>query len=81
MHLSVILLDRFLSRVSVKRNKLQLVGVACLLIASKMEEMRPISLEDCEFGTTFLLEPLPPPLTVDSLVYIHTYLTRALFSA
>lgn len=39
LFLSVAYLDRFLSLVDVKRNKLQLVGVACVLIASKYEEI------------------------------------------
>ena len=30
-------LDRYLSRVSVKKSILQLVGITCLFIASKME--------------------------------------------
>ncbi len=38
--LAVRYLDRFLSVVQVDKSKLQLVGMACMLIASKMEEIR-----------------------------------------
>lgn len=37
-YLAMQVVDRYLGRVNVKRNKLQLVGIASLLIASKMEE-------------------------------------------
>ena len=39
LHLSVRLIDRFLSRRPVARTKLQLVGVTCMFIASKFEEI------------------------------------------
>ena len=39
LHLSVRLIDQFLSRQPVARNKLQLVGVTCMFIASKFEEI------------------------------------------
>ena len=38
MHVSVMLLDRILHSVNVTRNKLQLVAIACILIAAKYEE-------------------------------------------
>lgn len=38
MHVSVMLLDRILHNTSVTRNKLQLVAIACILIAAKYEE-------------------------------------------
>lgn len=46
LHLAVQLLDRFLSRVPVSRSRLQLVGVTCLLIACKIEEVCPPMVED-----------------------------------
>ena len=38
MHVSVMFLDRVLHKVTVPRNKLQLVAIACILIAAKFEE-------------------------------------------
>ena len=38
MHMSVMFLDRVLHKVTVPRNKLQLVAIACILIAAKFEE-------------------------------------------
>ena len=41
LYLTVNYIDRFLSVMSVRREKLQLVGTACMLIASKFEEIYP----------------------------------------
>ena len=41
LFLAVNYIDRFLSYVPVNRSKLQLVGVTCMLIASKYEEIHP----------------------------------------
>ncbi|XP_067944105.1 G2/mitotic-specific cyclin-A-like [Watersipora subatra] len=41
LHLAVNYIDRFLSQMSVLRGKLQLVGTACMFIASKYEEIYP----------------------------------------
>ena len=46
LYLTVNLIDRYLSVKEVKRPKLQLVGVSCLLIASKYEEIYPPELRD-----------------------------------
>ena len=46
LYLTVNLIDRYLSIKEVERPKLQLVGVACLLIASKYEEIYPPDLRD-----------------------------------
>ena len=46
LYLCVNLIDRYLSVKEVQRPKLQLVGVACLLIASKYEEIYPPELRD-----------------------------------
>jgi cyclin-A len=43
LHLCVNYIDRFLSEVSVQRGKLQLVGIACMMIAAKYEEIYPPS--------------------------------------
>ena len=39
MHVAVTYLDRFLNQVKVNRNKLQLVAIACILIAGKYEDI------------------------------------------
>lgn len=41
LFLTVNYIDRFLSQMSVLRGKLQLVGAACMLVASKFEEIYP----------------------------------------
>jgi hypothetical protein len=46
LYLTVNLIDRFLERQEVTRPRLQLVGVTCLLIASKYEEIYPPELRD-----------------------------------
>jgi len=46
LHLCVNYIDRFLSHVPVARSKLQLVGVGCLLVASKYEDVSPPTVED-----------------------------------
>eukprot|EP01112_Ceratiomyxa_fruticulosa_P021862 TRINITY_DN784_c0_g1_i1.p1 TRINITY_DN784_c0_g1~~TRINITY_DN784_c0_g1_i1.p1 ORF type:complete len:477 (-),score=76.68 TRINITY_DN784_c0_g1_i1:346-1776(-) len=46
LYLAVNYVDRFLSRRSIARGGLQLLGVACMLIASKYEEIYPPSVED-----------------------------------
>ena len=45
--LTVNLLDRYLQRTQITRDKLQLVGVASLLIASKFDEVSPPEVDDC----------------------------------
>eukprot|EP00039_Didymoeca_costata_P001687 m.54312 g.54312 ORF g.54312 m.54312 type:complete len:402 (+) comp10916_c1_seq1:326-1531(+) len=45
LHTSVAYIDRFLSVVKVKKSKLQLVGVTCLFLAAKYEEIQTISIE------------------------------------
>jgi cyclin B len=46
LFLTVHLLDRYLSLAPVRRTKLQLVGVTCMLIASKHEEIYPPEIKD-----------------------------------
>merc|ERR1712070_359270 len=46
LHLSVNYIDRFLSIIPVARSKLQLVGVTCMLIASKYEEIHPPAVDE-----------------------------------
>ena len=45
--LTVNLLDRYLQRIAIFRDKLQLVGVAALLIASKFDEVHPPEVAEC----------------------------------
>ncbi|KAL4588643.1 hypothetical protein LXL04_001535 [Taraxacum kok-saghyz] len=46
LFLTVSHIDRFLSSHSLSRNKLQLLGVSCMLVASKYEEISPPQAED-----------------------------------
>ena len=46
LFLSAAFIDRFLSLVDVKRNRLQLVGVTCMLVASKYEEIYAPQVEE-----------------------------------
>jgi len=46
LYLTVHLLDTYLSKKQVKRQKLQLVGVTCMLLASKHEEIYPPEIKD-----------------------------------
>ena len=47
LYLCINLLDRYLSRVEVDRSSLQLVGISCLLIATKYEEVYCLAVADC----------------------------------
>jgi G2/mitotic-specific cyclin-B, other len=49
--LCINLMDRFLEKKSIVRNKLQLLGVTCLLIACKFEEIYPPEIRDCVYIT------------------------------
>jgi len=51
LHLTVNLIDRYLSRKQITRKRLQLVGVAAMFIASKFEEITPPELNDWVFIT------------------------------
>jgi cyclin A len=51
LYLSVNLIDRFLSVTAVVRSKLQLVGVTCMLIAAKYEEISPPAVDDMVYIT------------------------------
>lgn len=45
------LLDRYLQKKCLLRNKLQLLGVTCLLVACKFEEIYPPEVRDCVYIT------------------------------
>ena len=51
LYLTVNLIDRFLSTTQIMRNKLQLVGVTAMLIASKYEEIYPPIVNDFVYIT------------------------------
>ena len=51
LYLTVNLIDRYLQLKVVRRSKLQLVGVACLMLASKYEEIYPPELRDLVYIT------------------------------
>lgn len=46
LYLAVNYIDRFLSHVPVNRSKLQLVGVTCMLVAAKYEEIHPPAVDE-----------------------------------
>ncbi|RWR81393.1 G2/mitotic-specific cyclin C13-1-like protein [Cinnamomum micranthum f. kanehirae] len=46
LYLTVSHIDRYLSHCNIKRHRLQLLGVSCMLIASKYEEISPPHVED-----------------------------------
>lgn len=51
LFLTVSYIDRFLSSNPLSRNKLQLLGVSSMLVASKFEEISPPQVEDCCYIT------------------------------
>ncbi|KAM1031018.1 hypothetical protein FF1_034827 [Malus domestica] len=58
LYLTVSYLDRYLSSYAVSRSKLQLLGVSCMIIASKYEEICPPHVEDFCYITdnTYIVE-------------------------
>lgn len=51
LYLCINIIDRYLSRKKVSRNRLQLVGVTSLLLACKYEEIYPPEVRDCVYIT------------------------------
>lgn len=51
LYLGTSYVDRFLSRMSVTRSKLQLLGTAALFLAAKLEEIYPPELKDFVYIT------------------------------
>jgi cyclin B len=51
LYLCVNIIDRYCSKVEVRRSKLQLVGVTALLVACKHEEIYPPEVRDCVYIT------------------------------
>jgi len=88
LYLTVNLIDRYLERKEVSRPKLQLIGVSCLLISSKYEEIYPPELRDlvyiCDRAYTqneiiemeeIILKALEYQITIPSA---HAFLVRYL---
>jgi len=53
LFLCIIYLDRCLASYSVEKNRLQLLGISCLFLASKMEEVLPPPLKEFSYITDF----------------------------
>jgi cyclin B len=51
LFLTINLIDRFLEKTLVSRKNLQLVGVTCMFIATKYEEIYPPDLKDFVYVT------------------------------
>ncbi len=51
LFLTVNLIDRYLSKCQVSRQNLQLIGVSCMFIATKYEEIYPPDLRDFVYVT------------------------------
>lgn len=51
LYIAVGYIDRFLSEMSVQRGKLQLVGVTCMLLAAKYEEIYPPAIDEFVYIT------------------------------
>ena len=51
LYLCVNIIDRYLSRASVHRQRLQLLGVTALFVACKYEEIYPPEVKDCVYIT------------------------------
>jgi cyclin B len=91
LYLTVNLIDRYLEKKQVRRSKLQLVGVAALLLSSKYEEIYPPELRDLVYITdraynkqdilemeSDIVNTLDYHLTVPT---IHSFLCRYLKAA
>ena len=47
LYLAINILDRYLERNSIEMKKFQLIGITCLLIASKIEDIQAPTIADC----------------------------------
>jgi G2/mitotic-specific cyclin-B, other len=91
LYLTVNIIDRYLEKHEVRKSKLQLVGVAAILLASKYEEIYPPEIQELVFITdnaynakeiieteAVIMKALDYNLTVPT---IHTFLCRYLKAA
>jgi len=46
LHVTISIVDRYLSLVNIKKNQLHIIGVTAILIATKYEEIYPPELKD-----------------------------------
>lgn len=51
LFMTVNILDRYLEKSQISRNRLQLAGIVCLFLASKFEDIYPPDLKECLFVT------------------------------
>ena len=51
LYITVNLVDRYLSKIKIEKEEVQLVGVAALMIATKYEEIYPPTVKDFIFVT------------------------------
>ena len=61
LYLAVNYIDRFLSHVPVNRSKLQLVGVTCMLVAAKYEEIHPPAVAEFVYISDNTYKVCAPP--------------------
>lgn len=75
--LSMNYMDRFLSVCSIRKNQLQLLGTACMLLASKLREPKPLIADTLVFYTdnSISLQDLWVSRTLSPLIAFHTYLS------
>jgi len=51
LYLCVNIIDRYLSRATIRRRRLQLLGITALFVACKYEEIYPLEVKDCVYVT------------------------------
>jgi len=74
LHLAVHYLDSFLSKLPVKRSKLQLVGIVCMFIAAKYEERAPPSADEFVYITDHTYEKAEVHIYIHIYVFTHIYI-------
>ena len=72
LYLAVNYIDRFLSQVPVNRSKLQLVGVTCMLVAAKYEEIHPPAVDEFVYisDNTYKVHRSPTPRVLARVVVV-----------
>ena len=64
------LLDRFLCACVVQRTQLQLLGAVCLLLASKLRQCRPLSVDLLAYYTDYSVSQQEIRVSQDGIVLI-----------
>jgi len=49
LHLGITLFDKYLSLKTVTKKNIQAIGIICLILASKIEEMYPVTMDDAKY--------------------------------